>query len=92
MIHVLAFARSGMNRDAPRQIGEERVLHRVLGQRLVAQHPQREPVGGAAVAVVQLGERDLVGSRGQRDDGFVGQVCQVASRHRRAPRGARRGP
>ena len=37
--------------------GEERLLHRVLGERAVAHDPQREPVGDAAVAVVELAER-----------------------------------
>src|SRR4029077_15286428 len=41
--------------------GEKRLLHRVLGERLVSQDPQREPVRGAAVAVVQLGQRGLLG-------------------------------
>jgi len=32
--------------------GEERLLNRVLGERLVAQDPEREPVRDAAQAVV----------------------------------------
>ena len=75
---MLAFARSGMKRPRRAPDREERLLHRVLGERLVAQHAQREPVGDPVVAVVQLGERKLVGARNQRDDGFVGQVGEVA--------------
>ena len=63
---MLAFARSGTKRAAVRQTREERLLHRVLGERLVAQDPQREAVGDAAEAVVELGERRLVGARGEQ--------------------------
>ena len=57
--------------------GEERLLHRVLGQRLVAQDTERKPVRGAAVAVVELGERGLLRPRGQRDERFVGEVGEL---------------
>ena len=80
---MLAFAALG---DEPRGAApdrEERVLHGVLGERLVAQHAQREPVGDAAVAVVELGERNLVGARGQRDDGFVGEMGKRTRHDRR---------
>ena len=39
-IHVLALPRSGMKRDGGSPDGEERLLHRVLGERLVAQDAQ----------------------------------------------------
>ena len=71
---------------------EERLLHRVLRQRLVAQHPQREAVGGPPVAVVELRQRDLVRPRDERDDCFVRKVCQVATRHGPAPYRAPLGP
>ena len=57
---------------------EERLLHGILGERLVAEHAQREPVGDAVVPVVQLGERELLRSGHERHDRFVGQVSQVA--------------
>ena len=41
---------------------EERLLHGVLRERLVAQDPQGEPVGDAAEAVVELGQRVVVGA------------------------------
>ena len=56
---------------------EERLLHRVLGELLVAQDAQRQPVGGTAVAVVQLGERRLLRPRGERDERFVGEVGEL---------------
>ena len=56
---------------------EERLLHRVLGVALVAQHAQREPVGDPADAVVQLGERVLVAARDERDQSLVGEVGVV---------------
>ena len=67
--------------------GEERLLHRVLGERLVAQDAEREAVGDAAVAVVQLGERDLLGARDERDDCFVGEVSEIAGHVLIRPRG-----
>ena len=76
-IHVLALPRSGMKRDGGSPNGEERLLHRVLGERLVAQDAQREPVRGAAVAVVQLRERRLLGPGGQGDERFVGEVGEL---------------
>ena len=74
---MLALPRSGMKRRRRPPDREERLLHRVLGERLVAQHAQRQPVGGAAVAVVQLGERDLVRARGQGDERFVGEMGEL---------------
>src|SRR5262249_56744558 len=57
--------------------GEERVLDRILGERLVAEHAQREPVRRAAVAVVELGERRLLGSGRERDERLVGKVREL---------------
>ena len=57
--------------------GEERLLHRILGQRLVAQDAQREPVRGAAIAVVELGERRLLRASGESDERFVGKVGEL---------------
>ena len=62
--------------------GEEGLLHRVLRERLVAQHAEREAVGDAAEAVVQLGERDLVRAGDEGDDGFVGEVREGSRHHR----------
>ena len=62
---------------------EEHVLHRVLRERAVAQHAQREPVDDAAEAVVELRERGFVRARGERDDRLVGQVREVPC-HRRS--------
>ena len=87
---MLALPRSGMKREARSPDGEERLLHRVLGERLVAQDAQREPVRGAAVAVVQLGERRLLRPGGQGDERFVGEVGELpvhSVRYSRAERG-----
>ena len=70
-IHVEAFARSGTKRAGAAPEPEERLLHGVLGERLVAEHAVGEPVGGAAEAVVELGERGLVGPRDECDERFV---------------------
>ena len=59
-------------RTPPR--GEERVLHSVLRERLVAKDPKREPVCDAPEPVVQLCERLLVRASDEGDDGLVGQV------------------
>ncbi len=67
---------------------EERLLHRVLGVPLVAQHPQRQPVRDAADAVVELGQRVLVAARDERDQGFVGEMSVVLA-HGEAVRAAR---
>src|SRR5262249_4209785 len=61
---------------------EERVLNGVLRQRLVAYDAQREAVGDAPVAVVELRERDLVRAGRQGDNCFVGEVCEVTPQHR----------
>ena len=57
---------------------EEALLHGVLCERPVAEHPHAEPVRDAAVAVVKLAERGLVRPRDEGDDRLVGEVCQVA--------------
>ena len=80
-----------MKRAAPRQSAEERLLHRVLGERLVAQHPVREPVGDAADPVVELGQRRLVRAGDERDERFVGEVGEVAAAAHRLGRRAYRG-
>ena len=71
---MLAFAALGQEARGAAPDREKGLLHRVLGERLVAEDAQREPVGDAAVAVVQLRERNLVRARGERDDGLVGEV------------------
>ena len=53
---------------------EEGLLHRVLRKSLVTEDANREPVGDAAVAVVQLRKRNLVRPRGQRNDRLVGEM------------------
>ena len=58
--------------------GEERLLHRVLGERCVAEDAEGEPVGDAAVAVVQLGERRLLRPGGQGDERLVGEVGELS--------------
>ena len=74
---MLALPRSGMKRERRAPDGEERLLHRVLGERLVAQDAQREPVRGTAVAVVELGERRLLRPGGEGDERFVGEVGEL---------------
>ena len=59
-------------------------MHRILCERAVAEHPQREPVDDSAEAVVQLRERALVGARGKCDDGLVGEVREIPTHRRRA--------
>src|SRR5205823_7402623 len=51
--------------------GEERLLDGVLGEHRVAENPECEPVGDAAVAVVELSERALLATRDQRKEGLV---------------------
>ena len=63
--------------------GQERLLHRVLGEPVVAQDAHREAVGDAPDAVVQLAESALVPTRHEGDEGFVGEVSVLPS-HRRA--------
>ena len=79
-IQVLALARSARKRSAERQIAEERLLHGVLSQRFVAEDPQSEAVGDAAEAVVELGQRLLVGAGDEREQRFVGDVRELARR------------
>ena len=83
-IQVLAFARSGTKRAARAPDGEERLLHRVLGERAVAQDPQREPVRDAPEAVVELGESRLVRASRERDDGLVRKMGEVPRQRSRA--------
>ena len=78
---MLAFAALGQEARRAAPDGEERLLHRVLGERLVAQDPQREAVGGAAVAVVELGERGLVGAGERAHERLVGEVGEGSRRH-----------
>ncbi len=61
---------------------EEGFLHGVLGQRLVAQDPQGEPVGDAAEAVVERGQRVVVGVRDEGEQCLVGKARQVTRRAR----------
>jgi hypothetical protein len=61
---------------------EEGVLDGVLRKRLVAEHAEREAVRDISVAVVQLGERIVVGTGRERHDRFVREVCEVAPLHR----------
>ena len=71
-----------MNEPALRQSAEERLLDRVLGERLVAQDAVGEAVGRAADAVVELRERRFVRARDERDERLVGEVSEVATAHR----------
>ena len=63
-------------RRAPPDL-EERLLHGILRVALVAQDAQRQTVGDARDAVVELGERTLVSSRDERHQGLVGQMSVV---------------
>ena len=56
---------------------EERLLHGILGEPVVAQDAEREPVGDAADAVVQLGQRALVAAGDERDESLVREVSEV---------------
>ena len=66
---------------------EESLLDGVLGQPLVAQDTQRETVGDASDAIVELGESRLVAPRDERDEGFVREMSEVLAHRpgRRAP-------
>ena len=72
-----------MNEPALAPEPEEGLLHRVLGERLVAEDPVGEAVRGAADPVVELRERRLVRPRDERDERLVGEVSEVATAHRR---------
>ena len=56
---------------------EERFLDRVLRVALVPQDAERQPVGDARDAVVELGERILVPARNERHQGLVGEMSVV---------------
>ena len=80
---MLAFARSARKAAAVRQTREERFLDGVLRVSLVAKDAEREPVRDAADAVVELGERVLVASGDERDQGLVREVGVLLA-HREA--------
>src|SRR5581483_5865377 len=56
---------------------EERLLDGVLRKRLVPDDALREPIGNAAVAVIQLRERALVRARHQHDERLVGEMGEA---------------
>ena len=57
-----------------------RRLAELLGEVRVAEHPQRDAVGDAAVAVVELSERAVVPARHERDQRLVREVREVGHR------------
>jgi hypothetical protein len=65
---------------------EKRLLHGILGERFVAQHAQRQAVGGPGVAVVQLAERRLLRARREGDERFVREVRELAGHARGSSR------
>ena len=79
---MLAFARSGMNRSALRHAARNPSCTASSASFSSRSDAQREPVGDAAEAVVQLGERRLVRARDEGDDRLVRQVRE-GPRHRR---------
>ena len=54
---------------------EERFLHHVLSEQWILYDPQRETVGRAAVPVVQLAEREIVGARDER---LIRKMSEIA--------------
>jgi hypothetical protein len=60
-------------------------LHGVLGERLVAENAECEPVGGPAEAVVELGEGGLLGTRSERDQRLVREMGQLPVHVCRSP-------
>ncbi len=54
---------------------QERFLESVLGEALVTQDAEREPVRDASDAVVELRERVLVPPCNECDESLVGKVC-----------------
>ena len=67
----------GPERRRPSPDPEERLLHGVLGEPVVAEHPERETVGDPADAVVQLGQRAFVAAGDERDESLVREVSEV---------------
>ena len=56
---------------------EERFLDGVLGEAVVAEHPEREAVRHPADAVVELGQRSLVVARDERHEGLVREMSEL---------------
>ena len=56
---------------------EKRLLHGILGEPVVAQHPEGETVGDPADAVVQLGQRAFVAAGDECDESLVREVSEV---------------
>ena len=56
---------------------DERLLDRVLGEAVVAQDAEGEPVGDPADAVVELCQRRLVAARDERDESLVREMSEV---------------
>ena len=74
---MLAFARSARNPAAVRQHAEKCLLHCVLGQPVVAQHPEGEAVRDPPDAVVQLGQRAFVAAGDESDESLVREMSEV---------------
>ncbi len=68
---------------------EEPFLHRILGQIVVAQDAPGERKRGRAEPVVELGKRGLVAARGQRHEGFLGEVGEITGHEAHSDMGAR---
>src|SRR5262249_19106420 len=60
--------------------GEKRLLNRVLGESGVADDAHGKPVGGAAVAIVELSQRLLVPAGNERKQGIVRKGRVIALR------------
>ena len=68
---------------------EEPLLHRILGQAIVAHHALREAECDPAHPVVQLAERGLVPPGDERDERFVREVGVLLA-HRESRLGGQR--
>ena len=56
---------------------EEGLLHCILGEPVVPEHPEREAVRHPADAVVELGQRSLVVARDERHEGLVREMSEL---------------
>ena len=79
----LAALRHETSCGAPQR--EECLLNGVLCEGLIAKNAEGEAIGGPPEAVVELGERRLLGSRSERDQRLVREMGQLPVHMCRSP-------